>query len=158
MTNAPPSPQTPRGLDLGMNVKRGLIVWFTMIPVAFANGAVRQFVYGPVVGEPTAHQVSCFTAMALFGLLIWIASRRWAFSSQRHAFHIGLFWASLTVLFETGLGLTGGMGWREIFSTYAFWNGELWALVIVFLVAAPVVVAWRRTRAASCGESAPEIR
>jgi hypothetical protein len=83
--------------------------------------------------------------------LIWVAASRWPFSSSRQAFHIGLFWAALTVAFETALGLTSGMEWRDIFADYALWNGHLWALVIVFLVAAPVSLVARRQQRADFG-------
>jgi hypothetical protein len=132
-----------------MNIKRALIVWFTMIPVAVANGALRQFVYGPLIGEPMVHQISCFTAIAAFGALIWIANRRWAFSSSSQAFDIGLLWAALTVAFEAGLGLTSGMHWRDIVADYALWNGHLWGLVVAFLVVAPVALVALRTQSRS---------
>jgi len=55
-----------------MTFGRALTIWLLMIPIAFANRILRQMVYGPRVGETAARQISCFTAIAAFGILIYV--------------------------------------------------------------------------------------
>jgi hypothetical protein len=131
-----------------MTLRHALITWLLMVPIAFANGTLRQFAFAPRIGEPAAHQVSCFTAMAAFGLLIYAVTRRWHLASYGQAWTIGLLWAGATLTFETVLGLSRGVPWRDIFVDYALWKGHLWALVVAFLAIAPALsVAWDRAQA-----------
>jgi hypothetical protein len=121
-----------------------------MIPIAFLNGTLRQFVYGPRVGEPAAHQISCITAIIAFGLLIFAMTRRWHFDSFRQAWRVGALWAAATVAFETTLGRLGGLSWSDLFLDYDLWNGHLWALVVSFIAIAPaLIVLWDRAHPTS---------
>jgi hypothetical protein len=130
-----------------MTLGRALLVWLLMIPLAFANGTLRQFGYAPQLGEPAAHQLSCVTAVLAFGILIVVASRRWPFTSYRQALAIGSLWAVFTVAFETTLGRMRGMAWRDVLADYALWDGHLWGIVVVFLSVAPVlIVSAQRTK------------
>jgi hypothetical protein len=130
-----------------MTIGRALLVWLMMIPVAFANGTLRQFGYGPRLGEPAAHQLSCVTAVVAFGVLIVAASRRWGFTGYGHALWVGTMWAALTVAFETGLGRMRGMPWRDVLADYALWDGHLWGIVVAFILLAPaLVVSFARAR------------
>lgn len=137
-----------------MTIGRAFVVWLMMIPIAFGNGTLRQFGYGPWLGELAAHQLSCVTAVVAFGVLIVAASRRWAFAGYGHALWVGGLWAVLTVAFETGLGRMRGMAWREVLADYALWDGHLWGVVVAFILLAPVLVVsferarrnWRRER------------
>ena len=126
-----------------MTFGRALTIWLLMIPIAFANGILRQMVYGPRVGETAARQISCFTAIAAFGILIYVLAHRWRFASVGQAWRIGFLWAGLTAAFEAGLGRLRGMTWGAIFSDYAVWEGRLWGFVVAFILLAPVFIAAR---------------
>jgi hypothetical protein len=130
-----------------MTTGRALLVWLLMIPLAFANGTLRQFGYGPRLGEPAAHQLSCVTAVFAFGILVVVTSRRWPFTNYSQALSVGGLWAVLTVAFETALGRMRGMPWRDVLADYALWDGHLWGIVVLFLAMAPsLILAFERSR------------
>jgi hypothetical protein len=123
-----------------MTLTRAFITWLLMIPVAFGNGVLRQFGYGPYVAEAVARQISCITAIILFGALIVAVSRRWKFESLAQAWRVGILWACLTAVFETSMGRLRHMSWGEIFQDYEIWNGRWWGLVIAFLASIPAII------------------
>lgn len=128
-----------------MSTERALITWLLMIPVAFVNGTLRQFGYAPYLGDAAANQISCFTAMFAFALLVYAVTRKWPFTSHGQARAVGLSWAAATVIFEASLGLSRGMPWRDVFAQYAIWNGQLWALVVVLVAMLPSLsMLWDR--------------
>lgn len=51
-------------------------------------------------------------------------------------------WLGLTVVFELVFGyFIDGKSWRELADAYALWNGSLWPLVLLCLVATPFLWA-----------------
>ncbi len=123
-----------------MTMSQALSIWLLMIPIAVANGTLRQFGYGPFMAARQAHQLSCLTAIIAFGAFFWIISRRWPFGSEAQALRVGVLWGALTVTFETVLGLQRGLSGEQIFADYAIWKGHLWASVVVFIVIAPWLI------------------
>jgi hypothetical protein len=135
----------PSAVDGVMTFRRSMTTWLLMLVVALLNGTIRQLTYGPHLSELAAHQLSCVTGIATLGLLIFAMSRRWRFQSAEHAWRTGMFWAVLTILFETGLGLMRGLPSKTLLSDYAFWNGHYWGLVIIFILSAPLAI-WASTK------------
>jgi hypothetical protein len=52
------------------------IAWIPMVFIAMANGAIRQLGYGKLLGELSAHQLSCLTGIMLFLLYPPVALSR----------------------------------------------------------------------------------
>ena len=69
-----------------------VLAWFPMVPIAIANGAIRQGWYAQHLGELAAHQVSTLTAIVLLGAYIWLIARRWPAESGTQAVLVGLLW------------------------------------------------------------------
>ena len=128
-----------------MTAKRALLTWLLMIPVAFANGTVRELAYGPHVSESAAHRISCVTAVGAFAMLVLAVTRRWHFRTYKQACTVGLLWAGATIAFETALGLSRSLSWADMIHQYALWEGQLWALVVFFIGIAPSLsIFWDR--------------
>ena len=51
-------------------LKKHILAWLGLMPIAILNGVLRESTYGKVVGEVTAHQISTATGILLFGLFI----------------------------------------------------------------------------------------
>lgn len=116
------------------------LAWIGLVIVAICNGAAREFLYRPLVGEQPAHQISTFTAMFLFGIYVWFLSGRWKIESARQAGHIGLIWLSLTITFEFFFGhFVMKHSWSTLFHDYNLLAGRLWILVLVFTTVVPYV-------------------
>ncbi len=77
-----------------------LAAWLPMVPIAVANGALRQGWYGRYLSELTAHQVSTLSAAVLLGVYVWLVLRRWPPAGPGSALAIGLAWCALTLGFE----------------------------------------------------------
>lgn len=50
---------------------RYTLAWFLLLVAALVNAFLREGVYKNALGELRAHQLSTFTALVLFGVIIW---------------------------------------------------------------------------------------
>jgi hypothetical protein len=114
--------------------------WLALVVVAIINGALREAVYKPSVGDLAAHQISTLTGIFLFGLLIWGMSRLWPIQSAGQAWGIGFIWLGMTICFEFLFGhYVMGHSWSTLFHDYNVFEGRLWILVLLWTVSAPYV-------------------
>lgn len=116
------------------------IAWFPMLVLAVANGALRDLVYKKNVGELAAHQISTFTLLLLFGIYIYIITRKFPPHSQSQAIAIGIFWMCLTLLFEFGFGWYRGNSWHKLFTDYNILKGRIWVLIPIALATGPYIL------------------
>jgi hypothetical protein len=87
--------------------------------IAILNGAIRQTVILPLVGELTAHQISCFTGIILLGLYMYWVVRKWTPVSMRQAVGLGILWVAMTIVFEFVFGhYVMGNPWERLFHDY----------------------------------------
>jgi hypothetical protein len=121
------------------------LLWFPMIPIAIANGMLREKVYGPKTSERAAHQISSAIAVLLFGLYAWIVFTRWPVGSGTEAMVVGGIWGGMTILFEFGFGhYVAGHSWSRLVSDYNLLEGRVWSLVLaaIFLLPWICFAAW----------------
>jgi hypothetical protein len=116
---------------------RSLLAWLVLLVIGFSNGVLRQLGYARFFPERTANQISGATAVVAIGIAVFLLTRAWPLSLPRQAWRVGAVWGVLTFLFETGMGLAGGHPWSEIFGAYAIWEGQLWPLVVAFIIVSP---------------------
>jgi len=83
-------------------ILRYTMAWIPMVFMAIANGALRQLGYGPYMSKLAAHQISCFTAVAIFFIYTYLLSGRWPFETSRQARSAGAIWVVLTVALVMG--------------------------------------------------------
>lgn len=130
-----------------MTARRAVAVWWMLFVAAFANGGLRQGLYGGWISEIRAHQVSCVTGIALFGAVIGRAAKWWPLGSRGQAARIGMGWMAATVAFEfLFMHYAAGHSWRRLVADYEIWNGRMWALVLASLVLWPVAFATGRQK------------
>ena len=109
-----------------------------MILIAVANGALREAWLVPRLGEPAARQASTLLLVALLAVYIGSMTRRWPIGSAGEALSIGAMWLVLTLAFELALGrFVSGLSWTELLAEYDLAAGRLWALVPLWVAAAP---------------------
>jgi hypothetical protein len=111
----------------------GLGVWAAMVPYFIGQGALRNFLLKPRVGELRAHQISSLTGSAA------IIAAAWLFINSLHTFDysvtgmswLGVTWVGLTSLFEFGFGhYVMHRAWPELLNDYDVSQGRLWILVL----------------------------
>jgi hypothetical protein len=115
-----------------------LLAWVPMVPIAIANGAVREAWYGKRVAELRAHQISTASCILLLGAYIWVVIRLWPPESVEMAIAVGLMWLVLTVAFEFLFGrYVARHSWSRLLRDYNVLAGRIWLLVLIWVAIAP---------------------
>jgi len=123
------------------------IAWIPMVFIAIANGAARQLGYERIVGELSAHQISCLTGISLFFAYTYVLSCRMPFKNSLQALAVGLIWMALTVIFEFAFGhYAAGHSWERLLQDYNILAGRLWTFVLASLLFMPYIVFKIRSR------------
>ena len=126
-------------------LRRATLVWFTILIVAIANGALREGLLKPQLGEAIAHVISVLLLSAAIFLVTRLTIRWIEPSSWRACWTIGVFWVALTVAFEFLAGhYLFGTDWSVLLADYQLARGRIWILVLASTLLAPVVTAGRR--------------
>ena len=117
-----------------------------MVLIAVGNGAFRDFVMQPRLGELHARQASTVLLIVLFAIYMAVVFRRWPLPSARQAALVGAAWLALTLAFEFGLGhFVSGLSWRDMLADYDLLSGRLWILVPLWVALGPCLFQrWRR--------------
>ena len=72
-------------------------------------------------------------------------TRRWSLPTRQSAVLVGVVWSVLTVGLEFGLGrVVVGDSWSKLLDQYAFWRGNAWIAVPMWIAIGPAVL--RRLR------------
>jgi hypothetical protein len=117
-----------------------ILAWIPMVPIAIANGALRQIWYGKHVAELRAHQISTATALLVFSLYIWVVIRLWRPSAPSEALSIGVLWLTCTIAFEFLFGrYVAGLPWSRLVHDYNLGAGRVWVLIPLWLLVAPYI-------------------
>jgi hypothetical protein len=123
---------------------RATLIWFTILIVAIANGALREGLLKARLGDDAAHVISAL----LLSVAVFVVTRmtiRWIGpANHREAWSIGLSWLGLTVAFEFLAGhYLFGTPWPVLLNDYRLFEGRLWILVLASALLAPVVLSRR---------------
>lgn len=118
---------------------KSLAVWFLILLGAIANGVFREAVLLPRLGTTPAYLASGVLLMLLIlavalGCLRWLRVR-----SSPQALSTGVFWLLLTLCFEFGFGRLQGKPWAVLLEAYTFQDGNLWPLVLLVTLLAPLI-------------------
>ena len=120
----------------------GFIAWLGMLVCAILNGLLREQLLQKVAGK-AALPLSSFSGAVLFTLVAYIMFC-WlnvSYSVQENLF-LGLFWFFLTILFECAFGRWAlKKTWRQIVEAYDIRTGNLWCLLLLYILALPYVVS-----------------
>ena len=128
-------------------IDRAVIVWAAIALVAVVNGAFREAILVPRLGEPTGRAVSTLilSAAVLAAAMLtinWITP-----FASRDAWRIGALWLVMTLAFEFIVGhYVFRVPWREIAADYNVLEGRIWVLVLIVTLVAPAAAAALRGR------------
>ena len=112
--------------------------WLGMVILAIFNGAIREKVFGKLMDELTAHQLSTLAGIILFGVYIWILTGLYRIESSRQALLIGGIWFIMTTLFEFVFGhYVMGHPWNRLLHDYNILKGRVWSLILIWTFVAP---------------------
>lgn len=135
---AHPPGQRPAGTLL----LRALAVWLLLMAVESVHGTLRTLLVEPRLGEALARRVALVPGALLLLLVTWLTIRWLGARTPRALWAIGLLWATLTLLFEFGLGrLVLGYAWERLLADYDLPAGGWMGLGLAFLAACPYLAA-----------------
>lgn len=121
---------------------RAILTWVLFIPIAIANGIVRESVYAQYVGDLTAHQISTVIAIGAYIALAYVMLRKhFQEASLGVSLLIGALWVAMTVIFEFGFGhYVDGAPWSELLADYNLFKGHVWGLFLLTIFLTPLIV------------------
>jgi hypothetical protein len=115
-----------------------LLAWLLLLGLAVANGALREFLLLPLMGEPAARLLSPVIlapgVLILGGLFAWYAGPRPA----PVLLGVGLLWLLLALMFEfCFFHFVRGVPWTVLLADYNILAGRLLALVWIATLLGP---------------------
>ena len=119
------------------------VFWLALVPVAIANGILRERTYGRRMSELRAHQLSTLAGMLLTGLAVWLLALFVPLSDPADRLRIGLLWVVLTVAFGFGFGhWVAGHTWARLLRGYDLLAGRVWLVFLVWIGVLPYLANW----------------
>lgn len=128
-------------------LKRAFAVWLIFILVESMNGAFRQLVLEPRIGDLSARQVSVVTGSVLivavtYRFIRWIEAK-----TARQLTLVGIMWVVLTLVFEIGLGrFVLGYSWERILSDFNLTRGGFLGIGLSIMGLAPRIAHYLRKK------------
>jgi hypothetical protein len=117
---------------------RALLIWCGLLVAAFVNGALREILLAPALGERLAAPISALVFAAIIVLAAWWLVRSATPQSARVWLAIGVLWAGMTVAFEfVFFGWLMGVPWPELLATLDPRRGGWFGLVLLVALLAP---------------------
>jgi hypothetical protein len=116
---------------------RAVVVWFGILVLASLNGALRDLIVAPRIGDTIARAISTVTLCGLILLVTWYTIRWVGPQRPKQALGVGAFWLVLTLCFEFGAGRYAGKPWSVILEDYNLLRGRIWVLVPIVTFMAP---------------------
>lgn len=117
-------------------------VWVIFGILAIINGAIRNKVFAPKIGEYPGHVIStiigiCFVVVGTYLFLGFVEIDY----SKIALLLIGGFWVALTVLFEFVFGhYVMGHPWGKLLADYNILKGRLWSLFLLTEFTSPILI------------------
>jgi hypothetical protein len=126
-------------------VRRSLVIWVVMLTVASVNGAIREAVLVPVMGDVAGRAASTLLLSGLVLLLAYVSIDWIHPRSGREAWAVGGLWVALTLAFEFLAGhYLFGNPWSRLLEDYDVFRGRIWILVLITTAVAPRLCARMR--------------
>lgn len=115
-------------------------VWVILAISAIVIATFRNGVLRPPFGEQTAHQLGTVMFLVVQFIIIFYFIKKLKVKDVKALLRIGLFWITLTMLFEFCFGhYVIGHPWEKLLADYNLIKGRLWVIVLVNNIAAPII-------------------
>ena len=121
---------------------RSLVVWLGILVLASLNGALRDLVVAPRLGDTVARALSTVILGGLVLLVTWWSVSWIGPRARSDAIAIGVIWVICTLAFEFVAGhYLFRKPWAELLADYDLRRGRIWIAVLVVTFAAPLWMA-----------------
>ena len=123
-----------------MLTPKAIAVWLAILVCAVANGGLREAVLVPAFGKTIASLVSGVLLSAIVIAIAVVAVPWLGARTTSECVYVGFLWLGLTLAFEFGFGrLVQHRPWQQLFQAYTFREGNLWPVVLVVTLIAPLL-------------------
>jgi hypothetical protein len=124
---------------------RSFLIWLLFIPLAIANGALRDLVLTPSLGDTLGRAISSMTlSLLILGLTLLLVDRL-GVNTRPGYLIVGGFWLILTLSFEFSFFvLVMGHPMDELLGGYDIFRGRLWLIVLLTTFFAPLLAGKMR--------------
>jgi hypothetical protein len=123
-------------------VRRSLVIWVLMLLAASVNGAIREALLIPVLGDIAGRAISTLILCALVLLLTYFTIRWIHPRCGSETRVVGGLWVALTLAFEFLAGhFLFGNPWSQLLEDYNVFRGRIWILVLITIGVAPGLCA-----------------
>jgi len=124
---------------------RSVVVWCFFVVLAILNGALRNTVLTPRLGEFKGHISSTVILCAAILIVTWLTIGWVRPVNSSDALLIGGGWVLMTVAFEFLAGhYVFRSAWTTLLADYDLFAGRVWVLVLVTTAFAPLLMARAR--------------
>jgi len=124
---------------------KSFLVWLLFIPLAIANGALRDILLTPALGDTLGRAVSSLSLSILILGLTVLLVKRLGVNTRAGYLTVGAFWLVLTVLFEVSFFvLIMGHPMDELLGDFDIFRGRLWLIVLTTTFFAPLLASKMR--------------
>lgn len=119
---------------------KSFLVWLCFIPLAIANGALRDLVVTPALGETAGRAASSLTLSILILGVTVLLVKRLGVNTRAGYLVVGGSWLVLTLLFELSFFvLVMGHPMDELLADFDIFRGRLWLVVLATTFFAPLI-------------------
>ena len=122
-------------------IKKSILIWLSIIPLAILNGGFREKCLISWVGENYAEPISGFILCLLIFIVSLIFIPRLGKGKPKIYWTMGGLWVALTIAVEIIIGLVMGNTMIALLKAYNITTGNLWLLVVLFTGITPWLVA-----------------
>jgi hypothetical protein len=115
-------------------------VWLVMLVAAFINGAIRELLIVPRIGEQVGHFLSVFVLSGVIFGITYLFISAFGPLPARMLLGVGLFWLVLSLLFEFGFfHYVMHAPWSKLLADYNIFRGRLLSVVWLTMLFAPLL-------------------
>ena len=122
-------------------LKKSVLIWLSIIPLAILNGGLREKLLINWLGESYAEPVSGIILCLLIFIVSLVFIPRIGKGESTIYLKMGILWIILTIIFETTFGLATGNSFSELMKAYDITTGNLWLIVVVVIGISPLLIA-----------------
>lgn len=123
-----------------MTYLRALAAWLLILLFAMGNGVLREMILLAYFPLPIAFMISGLLLSLVIFVLAFVLAPWLRLDTTGFGLVVGMMWLCLTLLFEFGFGLgVQGLSWDEVLAAYTFADGNIWPLVLLATLFAPLV-------------------
>lgn len=122
-------------------ILRTVLAWLVILILASLNGALRQALIIPSLGETAGRALSTILLSILVVVATWFLLPFIKPDSSRAAWMIGGIWVVMTLAFEFLAGhFLFGNSWESLLADYNIIKGRIWIMVLIVTLTSPPII------------------